>query len=121
MKTPKEPAVAFIEQLSDAILAISDEKMTKMGEHVKRNVVEISMAALQLASSGSIYKYINKEYALEAIHFTGDLFIAQVVCMEDDGGHSFGAGGTPHEAIMFALADNLTPEPILKPRAVGLN
>ena len=121
MKTPKEPAVAFIEQLSDAIFAISDEKMTKMGEHVKRNVVEISIAAFQLASAGAVHKYFDKEYALEAIHFTGDLFIAQVVCMEDDGSHSFGGGGTPHEAIMFALADNLTPEPIDKPKNVHLN
>lgn len=120
MKTPQDPAVALIKQLSDAILAIPDRRMTKIGEHVKRNVVDISRAAIELATTGLTREYLGAEYALEAIHFTGDLYIAQVLCF-DGGTYSFGGGGTPHEAIMFALADSVTPEPKDSPINVRLN
>ena len=120
MQTPQDPAVALIEQLSDAILAISDRRMTKIGEHVERNVVDISRAAIELATTGSTRKYLGAEYALEAIHFTGDIYIAQVLCFDGDT-YSFGGGGTPHEAIMLALADRMTPEPKDPPINVRLN
>jgi hypothetical protein len=105
MSEPKQtdPAVLLVESFQKAVFSYSDEEVDRASTHIRP---ELCLAATNLLLTGAC-KYYSWDIEHEVTIFDGrELYLVQARNVQREE-YFCGAGSTPQEAAMFAIALSL--------------